>query len=150
MTPDVGQKIVDSLGKKDLNLDGNIINLAVVGSSRFYDFEIFEELIEKWVDKNGYPDMIIVGGASGVDYMAERWSDNNSIPIAIFSEEWDDPNRTLRDRGRSEAPNSLTEKILNSATDILAIPSLTSKWTRIVIKMAFEKNIPTTIYEIDE
>ena len=149
MTPEIGQNVVDSLGKKDLNQDGNIINLAVVGSSRFYDFEIFEELIENWVDKNGYPDMIIVGGASGVDYMAERWADNNSIPIAIFSEEWDDPNRTLRDRGRSEAPNSLTEKILKSATDILAIPSSTSKWTRIVIEMANLQKIPLTIYEID-
>ena len=149
MIPEIGQNVVDSLGKKDLNQDGNIINLAVVGSSRFYDFEIFEELIENWVDKNGYPDMIIVGGASGVDYMAERWADNNSIPIAIFSEEWDDPNRTLRDRGRSEAPNSLTEKILKSATDILAIPSSTSKWTRIVIEMANVQKIPLTIYEID-
>ena len=55
MAPEIGQNVVDSLGKKDLNQDGNIINLAVVGSSRFYDFEIFEELIENWVDKNGYP-----------------------------------------------------------------------------------------------
>jgi hypothetical protein len=149
MAPRFGQNVVDSLGRKDLNQDGNIINLAVVGSSRFYDFEIFEELIEDWVNKNGYPDLIIVGGASGVDYMAERWADNNSIPIAIFSEEWDDPNRTLRDRGRSEAPNSLTQKILKSATDILAIPSSTSKWTRIVIEMANEQKIPLTIYEID-
>ena len=86
MTSGIGQNIVDSLGKKDLNKDGNIINLAIVGSSRFYDFQIFEELIENWVDDNGYPDLIIVGGASGVDYMAERWADNNSTPIAIFSE----------------------------------------------------------------
>tara|TARA_B100001250_G_scaffold207104_1_gene177788 strand:- start:666 stop:1115 length:450 start_codon:yes stop_codon:yes gene_type:complete len=149
MAPRFGQNVVDSLGRKDLNQDGNIINLAVVGSSRFYDFEIFEELIEDWANKNGYPDMIIVGGASGVDYMAERWADNNSIPIAIFSEEWDDTNRTLRDRGRSEAPNSLTQKILKSATDILAIPSSTSKWTRIIIEMANKQKIPLTIYEID-
>ena len=148
MTPGIGQNVVESLGNKDLNQDGSIINLAIVGSSRFYDFQIFEELIESWVDDNGYPDLIIVGGASGVDYMAERWADNNSTPIAIFSEEWGDPNRTLRDRGRSEAPNSLTEKILNSATDILAIPSPTSKWTRIVIEMAKEREISLTVYEI--
>ena len=149
MLSGIGQDVVDSLGKRDLNQDGNIINLAIVGSSRFYDFEIFEELIENWVDENSYPDLIIVGGASGVDYMAERWADNNSIPIAIFSEEWDDPSRTLRDRGRAAAPNSLTEKILKSATDILAIPSSTSKWTRIVIEMANEKEMPLTVYEID-
>ena len=77
MTSGTGQNVIESLGKKDLNQDGNIINLAIVGSSRFYDFQIFEELIENWVDDNGYPDLIIVGGASGVDYMAERWADNN-------------------------------------------------------------------------
>ncbi|MDB3855779.1 DUF2493 domain-containing protein [Euryarchaeota archaeon] len=150
MAAGVGQNVVDLLGKRDLNLDGNVINLAIVGSSRFYDYEIFENLIEDWVDVNGYPDLVIVGGASGVDYMAERWADNNSTPIAVFTEEWNDPNRTLRDRGRPEAGNTLTKKILNAATDILAIPSKTSKWTRIVIEMAMEMKIPTTIYEIDE
>ena len=149
MVADTGQDKVDSLGKKDLNLDGNVINLAIVGSSRFYDFEVFENLVEDWVEVNGYPDLIIVGGASGVDYMAERWSDNNSIPIAIFSEEWGDTNRTLKDRGRPEAPNTLTKKIISSATDILAIPSKTSKWTRIVIDMARDGKIPITVHEID-
>ena len=70
MVADTGQDKVYSLGKKDLNLDGNVINLAIVGSSRFYDFEVFENLIEDWIEVNGYPDLIIVGGASGVDYMA--------------------------------------------------------------------------------
>ena len=149
MVTGVGQNVVDSLGKRDLNLDGNVINLALVGSSRFYDYEVFENIIEQWVDANGYPDLIIVGGASGVDYMGERWADNNSIPIAIFTEEWGGTNRTLRDSGRPEAPNTLTEKILNAATDILAIPSNTSKWTRIIIEMAQKRNIPITIHEID-
>ena len=146
MVADTGQDKVDSLGKKDLNLDGNVINLAIVGSSRFYDFEVFENIIEDWVEVNGYPDLIIVGGASGVDYMAERWSDNNSIPIAIFTEEWEDTNRTLKDRGRPEAPNTLTKKIISSATDILAIPSKTSKWTMIVIDMARDGKIPITVH----
>ena len=150
MVAGVGQNVVDSLGKRDLNLDGNVINLAIVGSSRFYDYEIFENLIEDWVDINGYPDLVIVGGASGVDYMAERWADNNSTPIAVFTEEWNDSDRTLRDRGRPEAGNSLTKKILEAATDILASPSKTSKWTRIVIEMATEMKIPTTIHEIDD
>ena len=64
--------------------------------------------------------------------------------------EWNDSDRTLRDRGRPEAGNSLTDKILKAATDILAIPSKTSKWTRIVIEMATEMKIPTTIHEIDD
>ena len=121
-----GQDIVERLGSRDLNRDGSIINLAVVGSSRFYDYRKFEGAMGSWIENYGYPDLIIVGGASGVDYMAERWSDNNSIPIAVFTEEWNDPKTGLLDRGRPEAPNSLTEKILNSATHVLALPSPTS------------------------
>ena len=144
-----GQDTVERLGSQDLNFDGEIINLAIVGSSRFYDFMIFEEAVESWIDENGYPDMIIVGGASGVDYMAERWADNNSIPIAVFTEEWGDSKRSLVDRGRIEAPNTLTEKILNGASHILAMPSPTSKWTRIVIDLAAKRGISISIVEVD-
>jgi len=144
-----GQEVVENLGGQDLNLDGSVVNLAIVGSSRFYDFEIFESSLEKWISDNSYPDLIIVGGASGVDYMAERWADNNLTPIAIFSEEWNDPRRTLVDRNRAEAPNSLTEKILSSASHILAMPSPTSKWTRIVIERAEETGVPIEIVEVE-
>ena len=144
-----GQTIVETLGGQDLNRDGAVINLAIVGSSRFYDFEIFESVLEEWIEENTYPDLIIVGGASGVDYMAERWADNNLIPIAIFSEEWDDPLRSLIDRKRGEAPNSLTEKILSAATNILAMPSPTSKWTRIVIDRAESIGVPTHVVEVE-
>ena len=144
-----GQDTVERLVSQYLNRDGEIINLAIVGSSRFYDFMIFEDAVESWIDENGYPDMIIVGGASGVDYMAERWADNNSVAIAVFTEEWSDPTRSLVDRGRAEAPNSLTEKILSGASHILAMPSPTSKWTRIVIDRASSKGIPTTVLEVE-
>lgn len=149
MAGPAGQDTVERLGSRDLNLDGEIINLAIVGSSRFYDFMVFEGAVESWVEENGYPDMIIVGGASGVDYMAERWADNNSVPIAVFTEEWSDPNRSLVDRGRTEAANTLTEKILRGASHILAMPSPTSKWTRIVIEQATSRGIPTDVHEVE-
>jgi len=149
MAGPAGQDTVERLGSRDLNLDGEIINLAIVGSSRFYDFMVFEGAVESWVEENGYPDMIIVGGASGVDYMAERWADNNSVPIAVFTEEWSDPNRSLVDRGRTEAANTLTEKILRGASHILAMPSPTSKWTRIVIEQATSRGIPTNVHEVE-
>ena len=149
MAGPAGQDTVERLGSRDLNLDGEIINLAIVGSSRFFDFKVFEGAVEAWGEENGYPDMIIVGGASGVDYMAERWADNNSVPIAVFTEEWSDPNRSLVDRGRTEAANTLTEKILRGASHILAMPSPTSKWTRIVIEQATSRGIPTNVHEVE-
>jgi hypothetical protein len=144
-----GVDVVERLGSRDLNDDGEIINLAIVGSSRYYDYANFETFIDSWIEINGYPDLIIVGGASGIDYMAERWATNNSIPIAIFSEEWDDPRRGLEDKGRPEAPNSLTEKILQSANHILAMPSATSKWTRVIIREAEERGVPIEVHELE-
>ena len=41
MVASSGQDVVDAFGRKDLNLDGSVINLVVVGSSRFYAFEVF-------------------------------------------------------------------------------------------------------------
>ena len=125
MRDGVGQDVIERLGSRDLNDDGEIINLAIVGSSRYYDYSNFESLIDSWIEMNGYPDLIIVGGASGIDYMAERWAVNNSIDIAIFSEEWDDPRRGL------------------------AMPSATSKWTRVIIREAKERRIPIQIHELD-
>ncbi len=143
-----GQETVERLGNLDLNLDGEVVNLAIVGSSSFYNFEVFEENVEDWIGIYGYPDLVIVGGASGVDYMAERWADANIIPIAVFSEEWDDPTRSLVNRGRAEAPNTLTEKILNAATHLLAMPSPTSKWPRVVINQAEGRRIPAEVREV--
>ena len=57
-----GQEVIETMGRRDLNLDGAVVNLAIVGSSRFYDFEIFESVLEKWISENTYPDLIIVGG----------------------------------------------------------------------------------------
>ena len=46
MVEDSGQDTVQRLGSQDLNSDGVIINLAIVGSSRFYDYMIFEDVVE--------------------------------------------------------------------------------------------------------
>ena len=144
-----GQDVVERLGSRDLNDDGEIINLAIVGSSRYYDYANFEALIDSWIEINGYPDLIIVGVVSCVVYIAGGWGVNNSMPIAIFSEEWDDPRRGLEDSGRPEAPNSLTEKILLSSSHIFAMPSATSKWTRVVIREAKDRGVPIEVHELE-
>ena len=77
MSGKTGTNELARLGGKDLNNDGQIINLVVVGSSRYYDYSVIEEILDQWIELEGYPDIVIVGGASGVDYLAERWADNN-------------------------------------------------------------------------
>ena len=80
-----GSEIVAKLGGKDLNQDGQIINLVICGNSKFYDYSWLENQLDDWVEEHAYPDMIIIGGASGVDYLAERWADNQNIPLAVYT-----------------------------------------------------------------
>ena len=97
MSGKTGTNELARLGGKDLNNDGQIINLVVVGSSRYYDYSVIEEILDQWIELEGYPDIVIVGGASGVDYLAERWADNNNIPFVVFSEMWAKPRPGLED-----------------------------------------------------
>ncbi len=149
MMGESGSDVLGRLGGRDLNEDGRIINLVIVGSSRFYDFSVVEEALEEWTEKEAHPDLVITGGASGVDYLAERWAENNNVPHAVFNEEWGSPRKGLEDAGRTEAPTSLTHRLLDAATDLIAFPSPTSKWTRIVIEMAEERGIPFTVVAVD-
>tara|TARA_B100001029_G_scaffold128500_1_gene107528 strand:- start:1291 stop:1740 length:450 start_codon:yes stop_codon:yes gene_type:complete len=149
MAAEAGSDVIGRLGGKDLNQDGRIINLVVVGSSRYYDYSIVEEAMDEWSADEAHPDLIITGGASGVDYLAERWADNNNIAYAVFSEEWNAPRAGLEDGGRDAAPTSLTEQLLDAATHVLAFPSQTSKWTNVVIAMAEAMEIPVKIVPIE-
>lgn len=145
-----GEELVSALAGKDWTGDGKVINLAIVGSSQFYDFSFVEEHLDDWAERIGFPDLVILGGASGVDYLAERWADNNNVKIAVFHEAWQNPRPGLQDTGRGEAGNDLTRSIISSATHIIAFPSSTSKWTRVTIQLAERSGKNVTVIELDE
>ena len=149
MASETGSDVIGRLGGKDLNKDGRVINLVVVGSSRFYDYSIIEEAMDLWTTEEAHPDLLITGGASGVDYLAERGADNNNTPFAVFSEEWNAPRSGLEDEGRAAAPTSLTNQLLEVATHVLAFPSKTSKWTTVVVVMAEAMGIPVKVVNIE-
>ena len=150
MSGTTGEAKLWRLGAQDLNNDGQIINLVIAGSSRFYDYSVIEEILDQWIGIEGYPDLIIVGGASGVDYLAERWATNNHIEFIMFNEFWDNPRPGLEDSGRDEAPLELTEKLLEAATHVLAFLSQGSKWTKVVADEAHQRGIPTYVHHLDE
>ena len=137
-----GAAIAERLAGRDLNKSGKVINLAICGNSRFYNYEWLEEQLEQWMKWHEYPDLIIIGGASGVDYLAERWADNNAIPMAVFNEAWNAPRGGVADTGRPEAAPNLVETMLQHATHVIAFPGPKSKWTTIMINRAREKGIP--------
>ena len=89
--------------------------------------------------------MIIIGGASGVDYLAERWADNQNIPLAVYSEAWQSPRPNSElDSGRPEAAATLAKEMLEHATHMLAFPGPDSVWTKRMIDIADGLQIPVT------
>jgi len=129
---------------------GMVINLAVVGHRNFYDFGLLEECISDWTDENGHIDLIICGGASGTDYLAERWADNYNVPILIFHEEWINARTGMLDAGRNAAAYTLTQKIIQAATHLIAFPGEDSVWTHRTIELAKDKGILTTVHDITQ
>ena len=138
-----GAEVLDELAGKDLNKSGLVVNLVICGNSKFYDYSWLEEQLENWVLKNEYPDLVILGGASGVDFIAERWADNNNIPIAVFREAWATPRpNKSSDTGRPEADTSLAKKMLKRATHMLSFPGPDSVWTKRMEGIARAQGIP--------
>ena len=137
-----GASTLEKLAGKDLNRDGKVINLVICGNSRYYNYEWIEEQLEEWIKWNDYPDLIIIGGASGVDYLVERWATNLAIPMAVFTEAWNQPRQGLEDSGRPEAEPTLGEKMIESATHLIAFPGPNSKWTTVMVELAKQKGIP--------
>jgi len=138
-----GAAVAERLSGRDLNRSGKVINLVICGNSRFYNYEWLEEQLDQWMKWHEYPDLIIIGGASGVDYLAERWANNHAIPMAVFSEAWNAPRAGVSDTGRPEAAPTLVDNMLRYATHIIAFPGPKSKWTTIMIDKAREKGINT-------
>lgn len=138
-----GEEALQTLAGRDLNNDGKVINLVICGNSKFYDYGFLEEELELWVRYNGYPDVVILGGASGVDYLAERWANNHNIPLAVFKEAWKVPRpNQAQDSGRPEAVADLGNRMLEHATHMLAFPGHNSVWTKRMEEMAKKANIP--------
>ncbi len=126
-----------------------VTNLAVVGHRNFYDYGELDQHMEEWIEENGQINLIICGGASGTDYLAERWADNNALPVLIFHEEWTSSRPGLIDSGRTEASYTLTQKIVQAATHIIAFVGTESKWTQRTIALAQDKGLHVTVHEID-
>lgn len=64
------------------------MRLAVVGTRWFEDFDKLVEILDKLRELKEI-DVIISGGAEGVDSMAEHYAEVNGIPTEIYHAEWD-------------------------------------------------------------
>lgn len=130
---------------------------AIIGDRTFEDYELLKKIIKKSKFKITE---IVSGGAKGVDTLAERYAEENNIPIKIFEANWKDlnqPGAEIRERmnkwtGKMEkyvfnAGFLRNTDIINYAECVIAIPSLTTSGTKDGIEKAKKQNKPMYIHE---
>ena len=111
--------------------------MAVVGSRYFTDYEFVKSKLNQHLPI----DMIVSGGAPGVDSLAERYAHEHNIPCKIFPADW-----KRYGRGAGPIRNTL---IVNMATMMIAFPGPNPKGTKDSITKAEKKNIPVYRYDVD-
>ena len=137
-------EVISASSKIEITFSQLVISTGVTT-----DYSWLENQLDLWVEQHTYPDMIILGGASGVDFLAERWADNNNIPLAVYNEAWSKPRPDfVKDSGRPEAVSSLAKEMLNNATHMLAFPGPDSVWTKKMMEMGVQMNVPIACVEL--
>lgn len=64
------------------------INLAIVGSRYYNDYNEFSNHLETLIKEIGMPNKIIAGGASGTDTMAKKFALSKKIKFIEYLPDW--------------------------------------------------------------
>ncbi len=121
-----------------------MIELAIIGSLKFTDIEIFNNQITEFIIIYGLPTCIISGGARGADFLGESWAKEHDIPIKIFKPQWG-----KFKKNRSRAIHASNNNIVYYCTHMLCFPSRNGKGTQDAIKTGETNKKIITIYWID-
>lgn len=117
------------------------MNLGVVGSRYFKDYDFVEKHINAYIKIVGKPINIISGGALGVDTLAKEYAKKNNINFIEYKADW-------KKYGKSAGPKRNT-LIVEASTHIIAFPSRNGKGTQNTIKQAMIKKIKPRVVYID-
>ena len=113
---------------KDFVLSKVYMKLAIIGSRKIEKLNLDEYIKEK-------PDVVISGGAKGIDTIAEEWALKNNIEMIIHRPDYE--------KNGKKAAWRRNDIIIDEADKIIAFWEGKSTGTRYVINKALEvkKNI---------
>lgn len=92
------------------------MNLIIAGCRDFTDRDFIYEGIDSFINEHGEPDLIIEGGAKGVDRMAYYYAKDNGIPVKVFPADWNKYGRAagpIRNEEMAKHPGILGRLRLN-------------------------------------
>ena len=113
-------------------MKGNKMKILIAGSRTIEDFDL-----SKYISPDA--DLIISGGARGIDSIAEAYADEHSISKLIL--------RPRFDLYGSEAPFKRNEAMVDMADTIFVVWDGISRGTKHMIDYAKKQNKPITLVE---
>ncbi|VBB18739.1 hypothetical protein YASMINEVIRUS_1271 [Yasminevirus sp. GU-2018] len=113
--------------------------MAVVGYRNYNDYDHIKRELDFFNSKRKI-DLIVSGGCTGVDTLAERWADENNVPKKILL-----PIKALGKRSYALRDHG----IVDHSTHMIAFPSDQGRGTQITIEMAKKKNIKLRVVNIN-
>ncbi len=119
------------------------IIVGIVGYRDFHNFNFFENEILGWEVENREIDIIVSGGANGVDKLAEQYANKYNKKMIIYPADW-------QKYGTPQAAKIRNSKIVSDIDYLIAFPSKKSKGTFDTINKARGKKIPVKIIYTDK
>lgn len=95
----------------------NIVILAIVGGRDYDDYKSFKIIVDDYIKEIiplSTPNLIVSGGARGVDSLAENYALEHNIPTKIYKPDWSKGKRAGLERNTD---------IINISTHVLALPT---------------------------
>ena len=122
----------------DRAIDVNIV--GIVGCRKFKNYELFKKKVQEWEKLNGKITMIVSGGATGADSLAERYAIEHNIGISIYKPDW-------IKFGKAAGIMRNTD-IVNSSNRLIAFPSKSSVGTWDSINKAKKAGKDVMLYNV--
>ena len=107
------------------------ITLAIVGTRTFNDYKLLKKKVDE-INKKTKINMIVSGGCTGTDKLAEKYAKENKIPTKIFIPNWKKYNK---------AAGPIRNKLIVESSDkVIAFWDQVSKGTLSSINLAKQMN----------
>jgi hypothetical protein len=117
------------------------MRLLVSGSRECENWEFVQARLDDLKERNTI-EVVIHGGAGGVDTLAGVWARRNDIPEEVYTADWDT-------HGKAAGPIRNTKMLDEGKPDVVvAFPTKTSKGTVNMINQTEKRRINLIVHDI--